>query len=387
MLRTRLLLAAGCLLLPASYALPDTLPPADAPIVVKGMAVNLDTVLRLTFERNADILAARERVNESQIAFSAAMLSCIPEFFRKDTFKTPAAEATLWRRRGELRKVEHDNLQDAANTYFDWLTASRGDGVARDLKTLEEKLLSRARKLAETEKPVQVVVESIETATTGRQQYILQTHQQSEAVAAKLAYLMGMDGGLLTATETLEPIDRVDLSVPVEVLVRQAQANGPGVQELQRLIDSIQQSIASANFARCICAHTGAALVCGRLQIAQSQLQQAQLALLSLQLRLRAGVEDAYSAILSGREQITQAAKVIGHAQETYRLMDLRLTEEGPDNNMRNRTYEGVMNSIRQLSQAHSNYLTAVSNYDKAQLRLLLLLGNFADKYCPPNVH
>jgi outer membrane protein TolC len=348
--------------------------------------VNLDTVLRLTFERNADILMARERVNEAQIAFDAAMNSCRPELLRKDAFKKPVAEANLWRRRAELRKVEHDNLQDAANTYFDWLTALRGEEVARDLMKYEEKLLDRARKLAENEKPVQVIVESIETAANSNRQYILQTHQQSEAVAAKLAYLMGMNSGILTTTETLKPIDRVDTSVPVEALVRQAQDNGPGVRELQGLIAAIQQGIDQARGVQCICARLHAALVCGQLQIAESQMQQARLSLLSLQLKLRAGVEDAYTAILSGREQIAQAVKVIQHAQETYRLMDLRLVEEGSDNNIRNRTYEGVLNSIRQLSQAWSNHLTAVSSYNKAQARLLLFLGTYTNG-CPANPH
>lgn len=373
MLRARLLLAAGALVL-----LPAAAPPPNE------IAVNLDTVMRLTFERNADILAARERVNESQIALDAAMLSCLPELFRKDTFKKPVAEATVWRRRIELRKAENDNLQDAANTYFDWLLALRGKAVANDLLKYEEKLLTRASKLAESERPVQVVVEAVETAVSARQQFILQTDQQIKAVTAKLGYLMGMNGGVLTTTETLEPINRVETSVPLEVLIRQAQENGPGVRELQGLIASIHQSIAEACRAQRCCARTGAPLICGRLQMAESQLQQAQLALVGLQLKLRAGVEDAFTAVLSRREQLELASKAIDHAKEVYRLMDLRETEESPVNRMRNKTYEGVLNSIRQLLQADSNYLTAVSDYNKAQIRLLLLLGTYNN--CPANV-
>jgi outer membrane protein TolC len=386
MRRTGLLLAIGVLLLLDANALPASPPVADAPVLPNGVAVNLDTVLRQTFERNADILTARERVNESQIALDAAMQSCMPEMLRKDTFKKPVAEATVWRRRIELRQKEHEILQDAANTYFDWLTALSGEAVARDLLKYEQKLLTRARTLAKSEKPVQVVVEAIETAVNGRQQYILHTHQQAEAVAAKLAYLMGMNGGFLTPMETLEPISRVDTSVPVEALVQQAQNNGPGVRELQGLISSIQQSIAEACRAQRRCAHTGAPLICGRLQMAQSQLQQAQLALVSLQLKLRAGVEDAYTAILSGHEQLALASKAIDHAKETYRIMDLRVTEESVESAVRNKTYDGVLNSIRQLSQAESNYLTAVSNYNKAQMRLLLMLGTYTDN-CPAPAH
>lgn len=365
---------------------PDTLP---APlgtdgVAAKGIAVNLDRVLRMTFERNGEILVARERVNESQIALDAAIRSCMPELLRKDTFKKPVAEATVWRRGVELRKIENDNLQDAANTYFDWLTAVRGEAVARDLMKYEEKLLDRARKLAEVEKPTQVLVNTTETALNGRQQFISQTHQQAEAAAAKLAYLMGLGGGLPAAGDTLEPIDRVDTSVSVEVLIRQAQDNGPGVRELQGLIASIQQGIDQARGAQCICAHTGAALVCGRLQMAQSQLQQAQLSLANLHGKLRAGVEEALSAILSGREQIERATDAIQNASETYRLMDLRLTKQSVETTLRSNTHNAVLSSIQQLSQAHANYLKAVNSYNKAQARLLLLLGSYS---APPHAH
>jgi outer membrane protein TolC len=374
MLRARLLVVTGALLLLA----------AEAASI--GMAVNIDTVMRLTYERNADILTARERVNESQLALDAALQSCIPEMLRKDTFKKSAAEATVWRRRVELRQKENDILQDASNTYFDWLTAVRGEEVARDLLQKEEKLLNRARKLAASEKPVQVVVEAIETAVNGHQQNQLHTQQQIGAVAAKLAYLMGMNGGILTPSETLEPIQRVDTSVPVEVLVGQAQANGPSVRELQGLIASIQQSIAEAYRAQRCCCRTGAPLICGRLQMAQSQLQQAQFALVSVQVKLRAAVEGAFTAVLNGQQEIDLAAKAINHAKETYRIMDLRVTEEDPGTAVRNKTYDGVLNSIRQLSKAQSNYLTAVSDFNKAQIRLLLLLGTYANN-CPPNAH
>jgi outer membrane protein TolC len=370
MLRARLLVAAGALLVLA----------AEAASV--GIAVNIDTMMRLTYERNADILTARERVNESQIALDVALQSCVPEMFRKDTFKTPAAEATLWRRRVELRQKENDVLQDASNTYFDWLTAMRGEEVARDLLQKEQKLLSRARKLAASEKPVQVVVEAIETSVNGRQQYILHTQQQLGAVAAKLTYLMGMNGGVLTPAEPLEPIQRADTSVPVEVLVRQAQDNGPSVRELQGLIASIRNSIAEAYRAQRCCCRTGAPLICGRLQMAQSQLRQAQFALVSVQLKLRAAVEDAFTAVVAGQQEIEQASQAIDHAKETYRIMDLRVTEEDPARAVQNKTYDGVLNSIRQLSQAHSNYLTAASDYNKAQVRLQILLGTYTNN-CP----
>jgi outer membrane protein TolC len=365
---------------PQTLPSPDTLSAPLSPGIpaAKAILVNFDLVMRRTYENNGEILTARERVRESETALDAALKSCLPQMLRKDTFKKPVAEATVWRRRAELRKTENDNLQDAANTYFDWLTALRGEVVARDLMQLEEKLLTYSHKLVKLdEKPAQVLVEATETAINGRRQFILQTHQQGEGAAFKLAYLMGMSDGVPTTSETLVPLDRSDTTFAVEVLVHQAQSNGPGVRELQGLAASIQQGIEQARGAQCICERTGAPLVCGRLQMAQSQLQQAQLALMSLQTKLRSGVEESYSAILSGREQIAFAADAIQHAAETYRIMDRRLSKEDPETATRNRTYNAVLSSIQQLSQAHANYLRAVSNYDKAQARLLLLLGTY----------
>ncbi len=353
---------------------------ASAAPTPAGLVLSLDTVLRLTCERNARILLARERVNEQQAAYDAAVNSCMPELLRKDTFKRAPAEAELWRRRAELQKAQNEALQDAANTYFDWLTAQRGEAISRDLEKNFDKLLKRAQKLVDSgEKPAQVIVEAVQTGLDGLRQSIIHTHQQADAAAAKLNYLMGNGDGPLVPSQTLGPVDFVDASAPVAALVRQAQDNGPGVRELLGLAAAIQQGINDAHCAQRICNRTGAALVCGRLRMAQSELQQAQIALVDLQGKLRAGVEEAVTAIHSGREQITLASTAIQHAAETYRITDLRLESEGAVDSMRNNTYNAVLNSIRQLSQAHTNYLTAVNAYNKAEARLLLLIGTYND--------
>ncbi|HEY7157176.1 MAG TPA: TolC family protein [Gemmataceae bacterium] len=352
----------------------------NAPAMLpNAVAVNFDSVLHLACERNPEILAARERVTESQAAFEAAIKSCMPEMLRKDTFKRSIAEAQLWRRRGELRKVQTDKLQDAADTYIDILAARRGEVISRDLLTFEQKLLDRARKLAASEKPAKVIAEAAETAYNNQQQLLLRTRQQGDAATVKLAYLLGMNDGVpAVADQTLAPVDLVDAGVALSSLVKQAEENGPGVAELHGLIAAIEQGIADAWCAQRICNRTGAALVCGRLQMAQSQLQQAQLALVDLHGKLRAGVEEAVSAILSGREQIPQASAAIGHAAETYRLAD-ELLKLGEEENRKNKTYNLVLTSIQQLAQVQSNYLTAVRAYNKAQVRLLLLIGTYND--------
>src|SRR5262249_46230288 len=100
------------------------------------------------------------------------------------------------------------------------------------------------------------------------------------------------------------------------------------------------------------------------------KLEETRLAYDDLRGRLALGVVEAREAILSGRRQIADASEQIRHAAETYRLNDLRLTQNAPG-----ASTNDVSQGIPGLELAHFTYLTAVASYDKAELRLLLLLG------------
>jgi outer membrane protein TolC len=357
---------------------------ASGVIAAKGIVLDVHTVLRLARESNPRIVLARERVNESQAAFDAAIHSCLPEVLRKDPYKRANAEAQLWERRAELRRVENEVLKKAADTYFDWLTAIRGGAIGHELEKYEEKLLKREQDLAKGESPAQVLVETTQLALNGLRQFLAKVRQQSDSATAKLAYLLNTNDSLLSpADNTLIPIDLVDAGVPTDLLVRQAQEDGPGVRELQGLIAAIQSGIDAARCARILCDHTGAAIPCGRLNVAQSQLRQAQASLVDLHGKLRLGVLDARSSILDGREQVKQATQGIQHAAETYRLMNMRLESETLQERLQRKTHSEVLTSIQQLSSAHERYLSAVNAYNKAQVRLLLLLGTHGD-LCSP---
>jgi outer membrane protein TolC len=103
---------------------------------------------------------------------------------------------------------------------------------------------------------------------------------------------------------------------------------------------------------------------------AESKLRQAQLTYDELRAKLAAGVQEARSASLRGREQLQRGARAIQHAAETYLLSDKRLRLGARDSSI-----EEVLRSIRGLEQVHVTYIEAVSSYNKAQVRLLLLLG------------
>ncbi len=110
-------------------------------------------------------------------------------------------------------------------------------------------------------------------------------------------------------------------------------------------------------------------------RVADSRLQQAQLSYKDLRGKLALSVEEARTAILSGKEQIKLGEEQIQHASRTLELTNTRLVETVPGSS----TTE-VLQSMRGLEIAHSNYLQAIAAHNKAEIRLMLLLGPAACK-------
>jgi outer membrane protein TolC len=417
---------------------------ADAPVVAPAPTpVSLDAVFRLGEERNAKIALAREKLNESLIENQLAAKAWLPkvtagvgyyrheggiqnedgtltrssfgtlypgvdlhtEFdVREATFHRIDAERKHWQQKGELTQVCNETLLDAASTYIDLLTARRGEAVTQEL----EKHLHEALRRAEaTEKDGgKVLVEAIEAELSGASQVEVRLHQQGDAASAKLAYLLGLDSEalLVPVDETLAPIDLVDVTPATAILVAQALAEGPGIQELQGLLAAIDCGTAEASGpkrflpALDLCVSEGAfgagpnstldfsnrfdVGVQARWnltqlfkakeekRLAESHRRQVELSYDDLRGKLTLGVREAREAILSGRDQIGKAAEQIRRASESYRLSDLRLKQNAPGNSL-----PEVLQSLRGLEQAHFNYITSVTAYNKAQVRLLLLLG------------
>ena len=73
---------------------------------------------------------------------------------------------------------------------------------------------------------------------------------------------------------------------------------------------------------------------------------------------------------LAGREELRLAGDAVRHANQGYQLSNKRLKDNVPGSS----TAE-VVSYIRGLQSAYLNYLGVVSDYDKAQLRLLVLTG------------
>jgi outer membrane protein TolC len=339
---------------------------------------SLETVLRLTETRNLQIALARKRVDEAVAAECSAGHCQLGRLLLHNAADGGedggsfgggryAAEAKTWQRRVELARTTQETLLDAGNTYLDLLTARRGEAIGLQLQKYQENLLRRAEDIAKTDRSAGVLVEGLRSEMAGRRASVLKFRQQTEAAATKLAYLLDLPptSPVVPVDVTLEPIDLVDISAPSSVLVERAQSEGPGVRELSGLMATIEQGIAGVR--PCL---ARLPRVAQQLQKAQFKLEETRLALDDIRGKLAAGILEAYGAIQSGRVQVADGTEHIRHAAETYRLSDLRLTQNAPGASTKD-----VSEAIRGLEFAHFSHVTAVAAYDKAQLRLFLLLG------------
>jgi outer membrane protein TolC len=249
-------------------------------------------------------------------------------------------------------------------------------------------------------------VEGLKAEMRIHHQAMLKVEQQAEAAAAKLAYLLGLDEcvELVPLDGKLVPFDLVNAEQPTCQLVDLALTQGPGIAELERLLAVIQNGIerlrgpaalmpvlelrvAEGGFG----AGPGAALTWDnrldinlqlrwnltgligaqeRQRVAQSKLGQVHLTYQDLRGKLTAGVREAHDSIHSGREQMAVGSDSIRHAQEAYRLSNERL-KLGAEKSSINE----VQQALRGLELARLTQLATISSYDKAQLRLLILLG------------
>lgn len=330
------------------------------------------------------------------------------------------ASRQFWQRKGELSKITSETLLEASTTYIDLLLARTSEVIASQLEKHEAELLKSARKLLDAKEPAAaLLVEALEAESQGHRQAMAKIHQQGDAAALKLALLLGLDPDvkLMPIDDRLAPFALADTSASVEDLVSRALANGPGVRELEGLLGVVQSGIDKAkgpgmlmpifelrvyeggfgagpgddmrwdnrldawmqarwNLTDCCKARD-------QQRAAESKLQQLYLTHQELRQKLTAGVHEARSAVHSGEEQIRFGAKQIGHASKAYQLSDERRTNFAEAKDKLSEVQ--VLQALRSLELAHLRYLEAVSAYDKAQLRLLVLTGAANCETPPPS--
>jgi len=434
--------------------LPPGVEPAASPVEPpKPLPIDLDAVFRLAEDQNPKIALSRTKVHESQMQGMAGMgwmprMTAGMAYYRHEggiqnpngTFVNSStgafypgldirseldvkdkitqrinAERNHWQQKGELSQITSDVLLEAATTYIDLLTARRAEAVSCEMEKLAAAMLKRAEDLKNNDKSATVLYESVLAEVTMRRQAMVKLRQQGDAAAAKLAYLLGLpcDVPLVPVDLAPVPISLVDVSVPTCNLVAQALATGPGVQELQGMLASIQAGQAQLEspisllptlqvnlFEGPFAAGPGSdmtwsnrfdagvqarwditALLGARQQqaLAKNRLMQLHLNHQELANKLAAGVKEACTTIVLAREQMALGMSAIQHTSESHRLNELRVRENAPEARLTD-----VTQSIRALEQAHQEFLSALSAHNKAQIRLLLFLGPQSKGPPPP---
>jgi outer membrane protein TolC len=328
---------------------------------------------------------------------------------REAVFRQVDAERKVWQQKGELSRITNEVLLEATTTYIDLLAARTGEAVVLRLLKFEEEVLEQAREIAKPgrEPGTRFQVEAIEAEVYALRQITKKLRQQGDAAAAKLAYLLGLapDVQLVPVDGRLVAFELVDASRPSEELVAQALASGPGVRELERLlavvnagrerakgpgrlIPILEMRMLEGGFG----AAPGARLdwdnrwdlglqarwnltdlcTAPKVQrVAETRLNQLHLTYKDVRDKLALGVQEARDASVSGREEIRLAGEAVRHANEGYELSRKRLKENVPGS-----TTTEVLQFIRGLQAAYLNYINVIRDYDKAQLRLLVLLGD-----------
>jgi len=316
------------------------------------------------------------------------------------------AQRKVWQQKGELSRSKSETLLEAANTYIDWLSARAGEVIAHEMAEKMRQLAEKARKTADLEPAAKVEVFRVQAELDGQQQTIEKLRSQAAGAAAKLVYLLALDPAtaLVPVEKKLVPFEIVDASPATNDLVQKALAEGPGVKELDGLLTLVQESIdkskgfaqflpifevrmaeggfgagpgdrmdwdnrwdlglqARWNLTHCLTQHE-------RQRAIMAKVQQAHLAAQDLRGKLTAGVQEARETIISSKGQLDLCLTQIRNSEETYKLSFSRL-----ENLPQTASFTETLLAIGSIGRAKGNYLGVINSLDKAQLRLLVLLG------------
>jgi outer membrane protein TolC len=322
-------------------------------------------------------------------------------------YRRVEAERRVWQQKGEVSKLTSENLLEATTTYVGMLAARSGVAVSVETETRLRDLLEQTTKLAKIDPGIQVEVSRIETELMAQTVLTVKMREASKAAASKLAYLLGLDPccEFVVADKHLTPINLVDVKQPVQKYVDQALARGPGIRELEGLLHTVEAArntnygvthwmpafevvLTEGSFGAGPDARSlewtnrfdaGIKMKWNlnewiyareKRRQADSNIQQVHLSYHDLRSKLTLGVQEASDAILSGREQMQLAQKHIGFAEESYKLSDQRFKQ-----NIKGRSPSEVLLALRTLAGARLEYIQAVRDFDRAQLRLFVLVG------------
>ena len=105
-------------------------------------------------------------------------------------------------------------------------------------------------------------------------------------------------------------------------------------------------------------------------RVACALLTQAQITHADVRAKLALGVREARESAVSGEQELALATEQILHAKQAADLSDMRLTE-----GIAGSSFSEVLLSKKSVAGAQASYLGVLRDFDKAQLRLMVLCG------------
>jgi outer membrane protein TolC len=431
---------------------PKVLPPASPAPAPHPLPLTLDTVLRLAQDQNGQVAIARARLEEAFAQRDVAAKAWLPDLWvgtsyyrheggiqnedgtfthssfgslfagteirgrfdlREAVFQKVDAERKVWQQKGELSRLTSENLLEAANTYVDLLTARSGEALALGVRKILQDLLERTEKLAKADPAFEVEVPRIRGELNGQDFTIRKLREGARAAAVKLLYLLGLDPSaeLVLLDRQLVAFQLVDPYASLEQLVQEAVTKGPGVRELEGLLNLIHEAACKAQgpgkylptfdirmgegvfgagagsrstwdnrFDVVLQARWNLTPLFSaqeRKRVAQAKMQQVHLSMDDLRRKLTMGVQEAYEATRGAQERMRHAERQVAQEKDAHDRSEFRLR------NVKGTAPSEVLLGIRALGGARYRYLQAVQDQDKAQLRLMVLLGLGAER-CHP---
>jgi len=345
----------------------------------KVVPISLDIILHLAEEQNFKLGQYRAKVDEAEaradIACKCPPVCCPPpgqpgqSKCASHAYLCFAAEREVWQDRLDLSKLDYDTLYDATSTYIDLLTALSGKSVASALQKDLTDLLDRANERAKTEPAAKVEVSRILAELEALRANVYKFEAEITAAGAKLCYLLGLDPctHLVTAESGLVPFALIDADQPLCDFIAQVLGQGPGIREMEGLMNLVEDALARQE-SSCLSKLLGCRTRCQRDRMADAQRAQVHLAYDDLRAKLAAAVNEARDDIIKGRDEILHSREQTRHASEARDQSQKRLinTDMGS-------SPSEVLLSLQAMSFSEINHLTALRDYNKAQLRLLLL--------------
>jgi hypothetical protein len=348
---------------------------------------------------------------------------------REYAFKQVDAARKIWQNQGELSKITYEQLVDASTTYIDFLAACSALAISMDfeakIKPSYEEVLKHFNMEGGPTAEYTIERPRIEAEMDYQQNVQKKLRGQINALSAKLCYLLGLDPHtqLVPVDTQMVALNLIDARQSVDNMVAQAVTNGPGIHELDGILCVINSGVETARgpgrFAPIIGfeATEGAFAANGlgtnfdfanrsdigveakwnisdlllahkKRDVAMNQICQVNLTVQELRAKLTMGVHEAKSTIDAAESAFPTSEKLITEAKEIVKQVKLVLenpppTKVGEAPRVIVTDYE-VVAANRNVMERQLNYVDIMREYNKAQLRLMVLLGGGSPSSCEP---